>query len=704
MKCFNCGCDLPDGAKFCANCGTKQPEEAVVTEEPIVGTQVEEEETTVIQVPVVRSGAKFCPHCGGRNDEDAVFCCECGKNMNMDAEGSEETPHKKFPVKLIGGVVGIAVVAGVAITVVSKILSGGGDNKYVAYLKDGSVNQVDLDHYKKEPVEYEGSYSSSDESTRYEATVQYSKDGNYIFYPTNLEYGRDGLEYRLNMQKVGKTEDEIKIDNSVSTYRVLDDNRVVYIKTGNDTLYISDKKGNKEKIASDVVNFQIDQEQKNIVWVENTSNDLKSVCQQDLNLKKDKKVLAKNVTDTYIESDLSQIVVMDEDVLYVIKDFKEKEKIDSGVSELLLNNVKEQCIYYVKEEENTLIAGDLVVDDCSEADAKIEEPEYSDFKVEKIEKNSWTGKYEKVETTDYDAYNEAYDKYLEKENRDELRGTLESMEISHQAEQLYCYKDGKETKVDEAFAGYYSYANAEQLIYNRYNMEELPQLKLSELSYSGEVEEQYYEALQDSLETCVYTEGKTIVLEEVLNRFIIDEENNTGYGIKTEYTVTGDEEEGYTEQRSTESLISFSLDSKSDGKCHVVAEGVDTVEETQNGKIYYITEEDGDAGELCCNGEAVDSDVLPGSVVFLEDSILYGVDYDSSNGRATLKLYDGKDDKTIADDVFSFKAFDEKNIAIIMDYSTKYYKGDLKYYRGKDELIHLDDDVSGIFGGYIFYY
>ena len=27
-----------------------------------------------------------------------------------------------------------------------------------------------------------------------------------------------------------------------------------------------------------------------------------------------------------------------------------------------------------------------------------------------------------------------------------------------------------------------------------------------------------------------------------------------------------------------------------------------------------------------------------------------------------------------------------------------------KYYRGKDELIHLDDDVSGIFGGYIFYY
>ena len=26
MKCINCGCELPEGARFCGNCGTPQPE------------------------------------------------------------------------------------------------------------------------------------------------------------------------------------------------------------------------------------------------------------------------------------------------------------------------------------------------------------------------------------------------------------------------------------------------------------------------------------------------------------------------------------------------------------------------------------------------------------------------------------------------------------------------------------------------------
>ncbi|MGN0400413.1 MAG: zinc ribbon domain-containing protein [Blautia sp.] len=712
MKCFNCGCDLPDGARFCASCGTKQPEEVVVdvpvAEDPIeeepapVKEAPVEEEPTVVSVPVVRTSVKFCPHCGGRNDEDAVFCCECGKNMNMD--GEEEKTHRKFPVKLIGGVVGVAVVAGVAITVVSRFLGGGGDNKYVAYLKDGSVNQVDLDRYKKEPVEYDGSYSVLNEATKYEAMVQYSKDGKYIFYPTNVGYENDGyFGYRLNMQKVGKTEDEIKIDNSVRVYDVLDDNRVVYIKAGNDTLYISDKKGNKEKIASDVQTFRIDEEQKNIVWLKKEGDDRVSLYKQDLNLKKDKSVLAKDITNIYMNEGLEQIVVMDEDILYVINDFKEKEKIASNVSRLMLNNVEEKCIYYVKKDESTLVAGDLVVDDCAEADAKMEEPEYDDFKVEKIEKNNWTGKYEKVETTDYDAYNEAYDKYREKENRDDLRERIDELEISHEVQELYCYKDGKEIKIDESFAGISSNDQVKQFVYNRYNMEELPQLKLSEISYAGEIQEQYYEALQNSLQTCVYIDGKTIILDEVIdNIFTIDKDSNIGYGMKTESVATEDEDE-YVEKRSTISLMSFSVDAKSDGKCHVVAEDVDRVEGVKDGNVYYIMDRHDDAGELYCNEKEIDSDVFPGSVKFLDDSILYGVDYDSSNERATLKLYDGKKDKTIADDVYSYKAFDENNVAIIVDYNTKRYNGDLKYYRGKEELIHLDEDVSAIFGGTRFY-
>ena len=81
------------------------------------------------------------------------------------------------------------------------------------------------------------------------------------------------------------------------------------------------------------------------------------------------------------------------------------------------------------------------------------------------------------------------------------------------------------------------------------------------------------------------------------------------------------------------------------------------------------------------------------------ENILYAVDYNKSNGSATLKMYDGKKDKIIADDVYSYLPIDEKHIALLIDYSMKSYRGDLQYYLGKEELKSIDEDVSFIFGG-----
>ena len=60
---------------------------------------------------------------------------------------------------------------------------------------------------------------------------------------------------------------------------------------------------------------------------------------------------------------------------------------------------------------------------------------------------------------------------------------------------------------------------------------------------------------------------------------------------------------------------------------------------------------------------------------------------------------DGKKDKIIADDVYSYLPIDEKHIALLIDYSMKSYRGDLQYYLGKEELKSIDEDVSFIFGG-----
>ena len=691
MKCINCGCELPEGARFCGNCGTPQPEhqqEEQQAGQQQAGQQVEQ---------------RFCPHCGGANDADAIFCSICGKDMNGDGQPVvEETTSKKVPKKLIVGAVGV-VAAVVVIGGVVKIVGGLGGSKsdsYITYVKDGYINQSDIEHYKKKPVEYQGRYgSTSDDGENYSAGVSYSKDGKYICYPTDVNYGDDGVEFRLNMQKVGKTEEPVKIDSSVTSYTILDNNKILYKKAGNDTLYINDKKGNKEKIASDVEYFYLDSDQKNIVWSESNGDGTINVCQQDVALKKEKKTLAKDVDSFHTSSDLKYILVNEQDIIYMIENFGEKQKIASGVEDVSYDDLDNGGIYYTKSSEETLSAEDVVEDDCADSDATIEEPDREDYKVEKIEKNDWTGKYEKVESVDEDAYDAAYEKYYDKENRDEIRDALEDYEISTPVEKLYYVKDGKETQVDATVAQMYYYTGDwKGIVYSRYNMDDVPKLKISEIDSASSIESDYYQMLSESAQTCVYTEkNKTVVLDENLATvWGVDADSKTGYGVKMQDSGSEDEDATY-------SLYSFSVDNNSDGKCKLISEDVAYYQELiKDGDVYYLKDTDSDGnGDLYCNDKNIDSDVKSGTLYTVPDSdnVLYAVDYNSSNNSATLKMYDGKKDKIIADDVYSYLPIDEKHIALLIDYSMKSYRGDLQYYLGKEELKSIDEDVSFIFGG-----
>lgn len=745
MRCINCGCELAEGSKFCFSCGAKQPEEIVIPKEDVEEVTVEPEEETqevseepeevaqeVSEEPedaeesyeepeeapqeAPAKGFKFCPYCGAKNDEDAIFCCSCGRNMEGNAgvvvtSSTEEPfkPKKKFPVKAVVGVVAAVAVVGVAVKLVGGLFGSDEKSSMVAYLKNGRVNQIDVEHYKKGPVEYSGRYGREEVRNEGNASVVYSKDGKYVFYPTDYDWRDDESDFRLNMQKVGKTEEPIKIDNSVKRYSVLENNKVVYIKSGSDTLYINDKKDNKEKIASDVSSYRIDKKEENIVWLEQT-RDGYNIYQQDLALKKDKKALLKDVQSFDIGKDMRQIVALQDDILYLVKDFGEKKKIASGVTDIFNNDEKDGCFYYVKEDQSEITAADIIEDDCAEADQAMKEPNREDFRVEKIEKNSWTGKYEKRETIDSEKYNEAYEKYYEKEERDSMRERLGEYKLSNAVRELYCYKDGKEKAVDKYYAGARSYGtDTDILVFNRYNMENVPKIKLSEVEYMNEIESKYLEAMMESMETCVYTGGKTVVLGEKLDHtFMVDTENKTGYGVKVEKEERGDDEDGNRyEEEATSTLLSFSVDAKADGKCKVVAEEIGDVELAKDGKIYYLTDmKDDGSGELYCNEDDIDSDVMQGTLYSEKDSevVYYGVDCDRSKGRGTLKMYNGKDDVTIADDVFSYKVLGEKEIALLLDYNLERYRGELELYKGKDDLIDLDEDVTCIFGAKLLSY
>ncbi len=70
VACKNCGCEIPEGAKFCRECGV----EVIQEEEPVKET-------------------KFCQNCGFEMPRSSKFCPECGYSTT----GSPNRNNQKSP-------------------------------------------------------------------------------------------------------------------------------------------------------------------------------------------------------------------------------------------------------------------------------------------------------------------------------------------------------------------------------------------------------------------------------------------------------------------------------------------------------------------------------------------------------------------------------------------------------------------------------
>src|SRR6266487_2957867 len=75
LSCSNCGKELPDDAKFCAECGTQVSEE--------------------------KPKPHFCLHCGVLLTENAKFCLACGTPITEDETSWREKKDKAFEKELI---------------------------------------------------------------------------------------------------------------------------------------------------------------------------------------------------------------------------------------------------------------------------------------------------------------------------------------------------------------------------------------------------------------------------------------------------------------------------------------------------------------------------------------------------------------------------------------------------------------------------
>lgn len=734
MKCSNCMTEISSDDVFCPNCGQRIAEETVIfipsnakteKEEPVeeavvsdeavenntdieeakeeVQAEVQEEIQEKVQPEPVNEEVTFCTNCGSKVPSGAVFCENCGAPMDgaaVENNGSDNTegettgkPKKKI-LPIISGVAAAAVVVGAAAMIVPKLLSGGSANSTVMYITEEGMFAANLKNLKKDPAEYTNKVGGS--GYGFSNMQMVSPDGKYKFY---MEKADSYLSNYTLYYKKNEKADREKIDSDISSHAITENNKIVYIKDSD--LYISDMK-EKEKVASDVSYFQMDDSGKYVVWsnwINGTSEYNLYYCEVSMDAQKEK--IVSNVSNYSYDTKTNSFYYIKNDSLCFYSIGGEEEKLAKGVNSIQDIDWKNNAVYYLKEENQNISLKDYVEDDMAAADALITEPDIEDYQHEEYVTNWWSSGWRTV--TDYDSYYAACSEYNAKLDRDWLRGELEEQTIELTRYDLYYYINGESDLVAEDLmipAESFAYVGTSDIefpyptFYYRYDMGELEKMKFSEVSYIDEVSDRFYSARWAGSKSCIASAGKEYVLDLDENEYFYDDgQIDATKGVL--YSIVGNSDD---DERT---LYSIDLTAQKVGEMTELDDDADLVCGAENGYVYYIKEALYDdiayVGELCCNGDEILSDVYAYQTQITDDgkAILCYTDYNDNSQMGTLmRVADGKDTE-IEDDVSLYSYLGDNRVLLLTeyDYGTG---GDLKYYDGK-ETKRVDRNVLTVF-------
>ncbi|MDO4794129.1 MAG: zinc ribbon domain-containing protein [Filifactor alocis] len=665
------------------------PDEKAETQRVVV------EEVPVSQELVVQKEFVFCGHCGTRMEAGGMFCENCGKPLSEEPLLSSQNPKKVLPLKKILALLVVLSLVFVGVQGVRQLFSGFGKGKAtkeIYYLKGSEMYRIKPDSKKTEPVLYaENIYLEEGVEELYGWEYFYqlkSKDGkiDFIVEDYNTMVGTFTLSYRIG------NKEKQEIDDDVQSYTVTDNNKVLYVK--NDNLYLSDLK-NREKIASGVMDYLIDKDQKIILWTEpettsNSSDIVYSLYYQDIQLKKDKVELEDDVTALISHSeDFSKLLIRKDDAVYMIRNLKDEEKLVDDVDSVYSINIDKESFYYTQSNKIKVKAMDAVTDDMKAKDAAMKEPNRKDY--EKTETSE--GFFSYTYTTVDDKYYEDKRLYDEKQQRDRLRDSLKQKTLELEGSKLYYYtgKDKQLINEDVLMVGGEQFNEEKSeyyIIYYALDMETENKIKLSEITYEGYLESQIWTLRETIKKPFLNMAGKDIELK-------VDKDVSYIYP----YEVSGTElyatvnKLSETEE-SKDALVSISLSDKDAGTVTEKDDNINNIYSIEDGNVYYFKNRPDSfdsivfSGDFYRNGELLAEEVR-------EVRFLKGNSGMLILSEGDLFLFKGKDKKKIADDVEFFSFFDERSIVVLRDYNRDRMEGDLEYFNGK-ELKPLDTDVKMI--------
>lgn len=692
ITCPNCGKPLPEGAKFCGECGAR----------------ISVEEKTI-----------FCPYCGQKTSASLPFCQQCGASIAEDAGQSESSkPWKKnffqaIPRKffMIGGAAAAALV--LLVLVISLFAGHGSGNSYSLYLKDNEICYMDLSKNTSMEVtsrlvndSFFSDYLLANSGDVLGSYVAFSEDGKRIFFPDKLDTSND--EITLYFRDLKKPEREsTKVDTDVSSYAInRAGDRVVYIKgSGSDGILYTHNLKEKDKIASDVISFHVADDCKKVSYL--TSDKNYYLWTQG---KGSQKLASEISSIEHVSEDLSVVYYIKDGALYKQAAGQEdKEKIASDVSQVVKIYDSGE-LYYTKADAVTQNLIDYVTDDMAAADAAMAEPEKPTYPDAPSSPSWWNYGTDEEYQAAKDKYNEeyaaykaecerlneeykqAYELYRAKVSRDALRENLAEKTMDRTEYSLYFF-DGKEASVvSKALVSEQSINTASKkpvVVLQTYNAANVPSVKLSEIESAYELSSLVDDALYSSSERHVAVGNATTVLEEnAASNFAISANGDAIY-FMDDISDEGSGDYG--------DLYKVSISKGQVGSPELYDESVyrRSIRFVSDNSISYFKNMDDrqTKGDLFIDKTEIDYDVKLYDLTTQDDKIhYYYTDWNSEKSYGTLMMSKNGKKTKIADDVHAFMLTDGGELIYLYDYSVNSFSGTLfRYNSGKSEKI--DEDV-----------
>ncbi len=687
INCPNCGKELADGTFFCDNCGTKMPEPAPVAEPA---------------APAVET--IFCSNCGQQSSTEFAFCQNCGAPLAAEAPAAPaaEAPKKEkkpLPKKaILFGAIGLAAVAVVVLLIV--LLSGGKSGAdYALYIKDDEIVYNDFGKDGGKEIT-ERLYEDGDVYEYMASDVGYaisiSDDGKTIIYPDRVSYADEGMN--LYIRSLVKDDEPEKIDSDIFDYEINDDfTLMTYTKGDDGILYQYDiKKGEKEKLSSEVQNFYTSNDGKTVVFY--TFDGILYTLESG----EDKEKLDSDISWVCaVQNDCKDVYYVKEGNLYYITAGEDRTKIASEVDSVICVYESGE-VYYTTRETISKTYADFVVDDMASSDATFVEPEWPDYPSwwDYDTDEEYDAAYEEYERL-IDEYYDAWDIWYEIQNRNYIREDLEYYTFDQDVYTL-CYYDGTDSVTvaenyvswdDTYYSSVYDYAvDAPVMVYKTQREGGEVSVKMSEISSVWDVETLIYEAMSSgtdmyiasgavsceidqshALRPLLSDDGKTLY-------FIDDFNDEKGYGDLYKGTVDIGKDSVSCEMSLYDSEVNTSYFRLLDG-----------------GKALYFKDYDGDKGELFVDTVSIDYDVHGYARYDSENGkLVYFTDWSYDKEYGTLKVSDLKESVKVEDDVHAYTVMPNGDILYLYDYSLDYYRGELYLYDGGKEPTKIDEDVTAI--------